>query len=140
MDTTTKDMIAEIANDLVAHCKSPCENMLEHDVKIWDKHFAADWISIEGDSKVYTGRDEVMAKYKEWQEGVTCHSCEVTGPFVGTNGFSVIFELDMESKDGSWPRTKMQEVANYTVENGKIVKEEFRYQANSCDGECGCDK
>ena len=138
--TTTTNTVAQIANDLVAHCKAPCEDMLEHDAKIWDKHFAESWTSIEGDGKEYVGRDAVMAKYKEWQDGVTCHSCEVTGPFVGKNGFSVIFDLDMESKDGTWPRTTMKEVANYTVENGKIVREEFCYEAQACDGECGCEK
>lgn len=137
--TTTKDTIIEIANDLVAHCKSPCDDMLVHDAKIWDKHFAEGWTSIEGDGKVYSGRDEVIGKYKIWQEAVTCHSCEVTGPFVGPNGFSVIFDLDMEAKDGSWPRSTMQEIADYTVENGKIVKEEFRYPPQSCDGDCSCE-
>ena len=52
-----------------------------------------------------------------------------------THNFSVIFDLDMESKDGSWPRTKMREVAIYAVENGKIVKEEFCYQPMECSGE-----
>ena len=139
MSATETTSITKIANDLVAHCKLPSDNMLDHDAKIWDKHFAQGWTSIEGDGKVYTGRDAVVAKYKEWMDGVTCHSCEVTGPFVGTSGFSVIFDLDMESKDGTWPRTTMQEVADYTVENGKIVKEEFRYQADACDGECSCE-
>ena len=139
MSMTEIESITKIANDLVAHCKLPSDNMLDHDAKIWDKHFAQGWTSIEGDGKVYTGRDAVVAKYKEWMDGVTCHSCEVTGPFVGTSGFSVIFDLDMESKDGTWPRTTMQEVADYTVENGKIVKEEFRYQADACDGECSCE-
>jgi len=140
MTTTANSTIIEIANDLVAHCKIEAGDFVEHDAKIWDKHFAEGWTSIEGDGKIYTGRDEVAAKYKEWQAGVIVHGCEVSGPFVGSDGFSVIFDLDMESKDGSWPRTKMQEVANYTVENGKIVNEEFRYPPMSCDGECGCEK
>ncbi len=123
--TTT---IAQIANDLVAHCKIESEDMCAHDTQIWDKHFAESWTSIEGDGKTFVGRDAVIAKYKEWQAGVICHSCEVTGPFVGQSGFSVIFDLDMESKDGSFPRMIMKEVANYTVENGKITKEEFCYQ------------
>jgi len=135
MSTTTNNTIAEIANDVVSHCKSDeaCD-IIEHDSKIWSKHFVDGWKSIEGDGKTYAGRDEVIAKYKEWQSGVTMHSCEVTGPFIGKNGFSVIFDLDMESKDGTWPRTNMKEVAEYTVENGKIVQEEFRYLAGACDG------
>ncbi len=136
MSTTQIESVTQIANELVAHCKSPCEDMLEHDAKLWDKHFVEGWTSIEGDGRVYTGREEVGAKYKKWESEVTCHSCEVTGPFVGPSGFSVIFDLDMEPKDGSWPRMKMQEIAEYTVENGKIVKEEFRYPAGACEESC----
>ncbi len=134
--TTATDTIAQIANDLVTHCKTPAEDFVEHDSKLWDKHFAEGWTSIEGNGKVYTGRDEVIAKYKEWQDGVTCHSCEVEGPFVGQNSFSVIFDLDMECKNGTFPRMNMKEIATYTVENGKIVKEEFCYQCPEGDGTC----
>lgn len=131
---TQKSTVLQIANDLVAHCKSgkPGVDFVDYDTKIWDKHFADGWTSIEGDGKVYTGRKEVSAKYKEWQAGVVMHSCEVTGPFVGKEGFSVIFDMDMESTDGSFPRMNMQEIANYTVKNGKIVQEEFRYPPMTC--------
>lgn len=144
MGTITKDpVIQTIANDLVNHCKSGDEGVdfVEYDSKIWDKHYAEGWTSIEGDGRVYTGRDEVSAKYREWQKGVTVHDCKVEGPFVGQSGFSVLFDMDMESKDGSWPRMQMKEVANYTVENGKIVKEEFCYMpmpGGGCGDGCGC--
>ena len=114
--TTSADTetIKQIASDLFNHCKNGDESMdyVEYDSKLWDKHFAPGWTSIEGDGKVYTGRDEVSAKYREWQKGVTVHSCKVDGPFVGQSGFSVLFDMDMESKDGSWPRMQMKEVAN----------------------------
>lgn len=130
MSTMTQDpTIVSIANDIVEHCNTGDHNAdyVEYDGKIWDKHFAEGWTSIEGDGKVYTGRDEVSAKYREWQKGVTVHDCQVEGPFIGKSGFSIIFDLDMESKDGSFPRMRMKEVANYTVEGGKVVKEEFCY-------------
>lgn len=139
MASTTKDIITEIANDVFAHCKIDSQDIVEHDSQIWSKHFAEGWTSIEGDGRVYTGRDEVVAKYKEWQAGVLVHGCEVAGPFIGRDSFSLVFDLDMESKDGTWPRTKMQEVAIYTVENGKVVKEEFCYQPMDCNGECSCE-
>ena len=127
--TTPLDVITQIANDLVEHSKAdiPADEFADHDAKIWDKHFAESWTSIEGDGKVYVGREAVIGKYKEWASGVIMHGCEVTGPFVGPNGFSVIFDLDMESKNASFPRMTMREVANYTVEGGKITKEEFRF-------------
>lgn len=128
--STTASTIAQIANDLVAHCRAGDENtdFVEHDSKIWDKHFAESWTSIEGDGKVCNTREELIAKYKQWQKDVTCHSCTVEGPFIGHNTFSVIFDLDMESNTGEFPRMQMKEIATYTVENDKIVKEEFCYQ------------
>jgi len=130
MGTTTHDStIAQIAKDLVEHCKGGEESMdyAEYDAKLWDKHFAEGWISIEGDGTSFKGRDEVVAKYRKWQDETTVHGCEIEGPFIGRSGFSVVFEIDMEPKNGSFPRMKMKEVADYTVENGKIVKEEFRF-------------
>lgn len=133
---TQNDTVIQIGNDLVEHCKSgePGADYVDYDTKIWDKHFAEGWTSIEGDGRTYKGRDEVSAKYKEWQKGVTVHDCQVEGPFVGQSGFSVIFDLDMECKKGEWPRMRMKEIANYTVENGKIVKEEFCYMPMTCGG------
>jgi len=130
MSTMTQNpTIVSIANDVFAHCKAGDESVdfVEYDGQIWDKHFADGWTSIEGDGRVYNGRDEVIAKYREWQQGVTMYGCEVEGPFIGKDNFSIIFEIDMEPKDGSFPRMKMKEVATYTIENGKIVKEEFCY-------------
>lgn len=143
MGTMIQDeTITKIAKDVVEHCKSGDESVdyVEYDAKIWDQHFAENWTSVEGDGKTYTGRDAVIAKYREWQNATTVHGCEIEGPFIGQNGFSVIFEIDMEPKDGSFPRMKMKEVADYTVENGKIVKEEFRFMpmGDCCGGgDCG---
>jgi hypothetical protein len=130
--TTETVSIAQIGNDLVEHCNTPYDDMIAHDSKIWDKHFAESWTSIEGDGQTFQGRDAVIAKYKEWQKGVTMHSCKTTGPFVGQTGFSVLFDMDVESKNGAFPRMQMQEVANYTVKDGKIVQEEFCYQCQDC--------
>ena len=130
MTASTQDpVITQIAKDLVEHCKDCDESMdyAEYDAKLWDKHYADGWISIEGDGTLFKGRDEVSAKYKKWQDSTKVYGVEIEGPFVGQSGFSVIFEIDMEPKDGSFPRTKAKEVADYTVENGKIVKEEFRF-------------
>lgn len=121
--------VTKIANDLVEHCNSvPADaDPIAHDAKLWDKHFAESWESIEGDGKRFVGRDAVVEKYKWWMNAFECHSAKAVGPFVGPNGFSVIFEMDVEARDGSMPRTQMKEIADYTVENGKITREEFRY-------------
>lgn len=121
--------ILQMGNDLVEHCNTPPADgdPIAHDAKLWDKHFAESWESVEGDGKTHTGRAAVIEKYKWWMDTFTCHSAKATGPFIGPTGFSVIFEMDVEAKDGSMPRGQMKEVANYTVKNGKVVREEFRY-------------
>lgn len=120
--------ITEMGNDLVEHCNSMTdhENPIAYDEKIWDKHFAESWVSVEADGQSFEGREAVKGKYQWWLDTFTTYGAKAIGPFVGPSGFSVIFEMDVEAKDGSFPRMTMQEVAVYTVEDGKITREEFR--------------
>jgi hypothetical protein len=57
---------------------------------------------------------------------VDTHSSGVTGPWPHGNRFIVGFQFDVTNKP-SGRRMKMDEVGLYTVENGKIVREEFFY-------------
>jgi len=118
----TSEQVVKIANDLVEHCKSGTND----DTPLWDRHFADDFESVEADGMSFKGRAAVEAKHKQWNDDVTMHSVEVTGPFVGPSGFSVIFDMDVESRSGKFPRMQMREVAVYTVDGGKVVREEFR--------------
>jgi len=125
----TMNLHYKIGADLVAHCNTrpaPGEE-ITHDTKIWDMHYDPNWTSLEGDGHSTTGRAAHLEKYKWWMGQHTVHGFKATGPFAGATGFSVLFEMDLEAKDGSMPRTKMQEVGVYTVENGKIIREEFMY-------------
>lgn len=131
MSTMTKDTaVAQIAKDLVEHCKRGTND----DTPLWDKHFSPDFVSVEGDGTTFKGREEVLKKHKEWNDDVIMHGGDVTGPFVGPSGFSVIFDMDVESKSGKFPRMTMREIADYTVENGKVVREEFRFDPAMCQG------
>ena len=56
------------------------------------------------------------------------HGVEIEGPFVGASSFAVRFKMEVETKS-TGQREKMEEVGVYTVENGKIVREEFMYRA-----------
>ncbi len=70
-----------------------------------------------------------MADHEEWlaDEWVTIHSVKIAeGPFIGANGFSVIIENDFTMRD-TGERHVFREVGVYTIENGKIVREEFLY-------------
>lgn len=124
------DTIRQIATDLVEHCRKNTND----DTPLWDKHFARDFVSVEGDGQSFTGKEQVLAKHKQWHADVINHGATVTGPFVGPSGFSVIFDMDIESKSGAFPRMQMREIADYTVENGKVVREEFRFDPAMCSG------
>lgn len=131
MSTSTEiDTIKRIANDLVDHCRKQTDD----DTPLWDKHFARDFVSVEGDGKTFTGVAEVLKKHEQWHGDVTMHGGSVTGPFIGPSGFSVIFDMDVESKSGQFPRMQMREVGEYTVKNGKVVREEFRFDPSMCAG------
>ncbi len=57
------------------------------------------------------------------------HGASTEGPFVVSTGFAVRFRMDVETKS-TGQRRVMDEVGVYTVEDGKIVCEEFMYSTN----------
>lgn len=114
---------AELGRILVDHVNA----MAAPDTELWKQHFHPKFVSIEGTGEAWTGRKAVDAKCRAWMDAHTVHACKATGPFVGGTGFSVLYDMDVEAKDGSMPRTQMREVGVYTVKKGKVVQEEFMY-------------
>lgn len=88
--------------------------------------------SIEGvgTSMGWRGTKAVNAKNAGWMAAHTIHGASAEGPFVGATGFAARFKMDVEVK-ATGERMKMEEVAIYTVQGGKIVREEFMY---NCGG------
>lgn len=82
--------------------------------------------SVEGIGMAWRGRKAVEAKNAEWYEKNEIRSASAEGPFVGASGFAVKFRMDVEARD-TGKRTLMEEVGVYTVQNGKIIREEFMY-------------
>jgi hypothetical protein len=72
------------------------------------------------------GIEAIRGKVKWWQENHEVHSSTVTGPWPHDNRFSVGFQVDITNKP-SGRRMKLDEVGLYTIDNGKIVREEFFY-------------
>jgi ketosteroid isomerase-like protein len=96
-----------------------------------DELYAKNAVSVEaapppGGEKTAKGLDAIKAKGKEWQESHIVHGAEVVGPFPNENRFAVRFVFDVTDKP-SGKRSKMDEVALFTIENGKITREEFFY-------------
>ena len=115
----------EIGKRYVALCQQG-----KNDVCL-DELYAKNAVSVEavpppGGEKTAKGLDAIRAKGKDWQESHVVHKAEVTGPFPNENRFAVRFLFDITDKP-SGQRTTMDEVGVFTIENGKITREEFFY-------------
>jgi hypothetical protein len=76
------------------------------------------------------GVDKILQKNKWWMDHHEVHSQDVKGPFPhGEDKFAAIFDIDATAKDGPYAgkRFHMEEVAVYTVKDGRITAEEFYY-------------
>jgi ketosteroid isomerase-like protein len=115
----------EIAKRYVSLCKEG-----KADVCL-DELYANNAVSVEavpppGMDRTAKGLDAIRAKGKGWQESHIVHRAEVTGPFPNDNRFAVHFTFDVTDKP-TGKRMTMDEVGLFTIEDGKITREEFFY-------------
>ena len=78
---------------------------------------------------VMEGMKAVKGKGEWWEANHEIHRAEAKGPFPNGDRFAVIFNYEVTPKQGpmAGQRMAMEEVALYTVKDGKIVREEFFY-------------
>ena len=115
----------EIGKKLVALCKQG------KNIDVLNTLFAEDAVSVEamappGGQQETKGLAGIRGKGEWWVNNHEVHSASVTGPWPHGDRFIVGFQYDVTNKP-SGKRMKMDEVALYTVRNGKIVREEFFY-------------
>lgn len=117
----------EIGQKLVALCKEG------KNLECVDTLYAKNVVSVEaappqqGGEQVTEGIEGVRGKGQWWAENHEVHSSEVVGPYPhGDDRFAVRFAFDVTNKP-SGMRMQMDEIAVFTVADGKIVKEEFYY-------------
>lgn len=122
--TTTTPSIQEIANDLVALCREG--NWSEPVVKYYAKNIVS--VEAAGPDREAVGLEAVKAKGQWWFENNDVHSCQVEGPYIGGDKFVVRFTIDVTFKP-TGKRHTMDELGIYTVADGKIVHEQFYYNA-----------
>lgn len=89
-------------------------------------------IEAQGDEqmpKKMEGIEAIKGKNKWWEENHEVHSASAAGPFPHDDRFAVMFDIDVTPTSGPYEgnRMQMKEVGLYTVEDGKIAKEEFFY-------------
>ncbi|HEY6547384.1 MAG TPA: nuclear transport factor 2 family protein [Vicinamibacteria bacterium] len=118
----------EVADQLVALCQKG------KNIEAVEKLFSADAVSVEamGDETmpaVMTGRAAIRGKNEWWFQNHSVHSASLRGPFPNGERFAAIYDFEVTAKAGpmAGQRMRMEEVALYTVADGKIVREEFFY-------------
>ncbi|MBS2017453.1 MAG: nuclear transport factor 2 family protein [Deltaproteobacteria bacterium] len=114
----------DIANKYVGLCKE-----FRFDAAL--ELFSNDAVSVEagappGKSAEARGLDAIREKGREWGASHEVHSGKVEGPWPNGNRFLVRFTFDVTNK-AMGQRMQMDEMGLFTVENGKIVREEFFY-------------
>ncbi len=119
MEKTTR----QVADDVVAMAKAGNVN------DIGSRYWSDDIVSVEameGPMAHIKGRKAVEEKGEWWNGAHDVHSVETTGPWVNGDQFTVRWKMDVTQKE-SGNRMTMDEVALYTINNGRIVEERFFY-------------
>jgi hypothetical protein len=114
--------INDIAHDLVALCKAGKFD------EAGEKYWADDVLSVEamGDDAEARGKAAARGKGEWWANSHEIHGMEVEGPYINGEQFAVRFKMDTTFKE-TGVRQQMDEVALYTIKNGKIAEERFFY-------------
>ena len=125
MTATAPASTAQVAQELVALCREGRNLDAVH------KLYSPRIVSIEpvGDENMpaeMSGLDAIRQKHQWWDENNEVHSAKVNGPFIGENQFAVEYDFETTFKP-TGQRSRMIEMALYTVKDGKIVREEFFY-------------
>jgi ketosteroid isomerase-like protein len=127
MATSNTPSTAAVAAELVKLCRQGAN------MDAINTLYSPDIVSIEpiGNEAMpaqMTGIDKIRGKNQWWYENNEVHSAKVNGPFIGEDQFAVEYAFETTHKP-TGKRAKMTEVALYTVKDGKIVTEQFFYNA-----------
>ncbi|MEO1041076.1 MAG: SnoaL-like domain-containing protein [Pseudomonadota bacterium] len=118
--------VERIAEALVANCRAG------RDRDNINAFYADDAVSVEaiappGGEREKKGISAIHGKHDFWQDTMEELESSAEGPFYdGAGRFSVIFKAQARDRT-SEEIIDLHEVAVYTVEGGKIVREEFFY-------------
>ena len=115
----------EIGKELVALCT---QGMNQDAI---DRLYSPDIVSVEpvampGMDQIQRGVAKIKGKNQWWADNHTIHGATVDGPYPHGDRFVVHFKYDVTPKQ-TGKRMTMDEVGLFTVQNGKVVKEEFFY-------------
>ncbi|HBP90534.1 MAG: nuclear transport factor 2 family protein [Nitrospira sp.] len=117
--------VLEIGKELVSLCQQGKNQ------EAIDKLYSPNIVSVEAMAmpnmdQTQKGIDAIKGKNTWWEQNHEIHKREVDGPYPNGNRFIVHFLADVTPKH-TGKRMTIKEMCLYTVENGKIAKEEFFY-------------
>ena len=129
MTTATTTPTTAIAEELVSFCRAG------RNMDAINTLYSPEIVSVEAMSspempREMKGIDAIRQKNKWWFDNNEVHSAETDGPFVGEGKFAVYYKYDTTFKP-TGKRNLMEEVALYTVTDGKIVREQFFYNPDN---------
>lgn len=127
MAPTTPTSTAAVAQELVTMCRAG------RNMDAVNKLYSPNIVSIEpvGTETMparMSGLDAIRGKNEWWFANNEVHNAKVNGPFVGEDQFAVEYAFETTFRP-TGQRSQMSELALYTVKDGKIVTEQFFYNA-----------
>ncbi|HJQ10323.1 MAG TPA: nuclear transport factor 2 family protein [Gemmatimonadaceae bacterium] len=127
MTTAAPTTTTAVAEELVSLCREG------RNIDAIKNFYSPEIVSVESMGnetmpREMKGLDAIMEKNRWWSENNTVNSARVEGPFVGDGDkFAVYYNFDVTSKQ-TGKRQEMEEMALYTVKDGKVVHEHFFYK------------
>jgi ketosteroid isomerase-like protein len=127
MTTATATNTATVAEELVSLCREGRNQDAINSL------YSPDIVSIESMGnetmpREMRGIDAIRGKNQWWAENNETHGATVEGPFLGPDDkFAVYYNYDTTFKP-TGQRSNMEEMALYTVKDGKVVREQFFYR------------
>jgi hypothetical protein len=115
----------DIANKLIELCRDGKDDEAKRLL------YADDAVSVEaggppGGNREAKGVAAILGKGEWWYANHEVHQVTITGPWPHDDRFILGFKMDVTLK-ATGNRFTMEEMALYTVHEGKIVREEFFY-------------
>jgi ketosteroid isomerase-like protein len=124
--TATPTATSAVAEELVAFCRAG-RNMDAINTLYSPEIVSVESMGNEQMPREMKGIDAIRQKNKWWSDNNEVHSANVDGPFVGEDKFAVYYNYDVTFKP-TGKRDAMEEMALYTVKDGKIAREQFFYR------------
>lgn len=115
----------EIGKEVAALCKQG------NTQEAIDRFYSPDIVSVEasampGMDRTQKGIQAIKRKNQWWVDNHEIHGGTVDGPYPHDDRFILRFKYDVTPKQ-TGKRMTLDEMGLYTVQNGKVVKEEFFY-------------